>query len=90
MAKGVKFEPTAGQLRWLAENYPCTKNAELCAALGVDPSARLEYCVARENEAFRLEAREARKSIDDEKRRVKETPVAEGDAQQIMESFQIL
>ena len=53
---------------------------KLRAALGVDPSARLEYYVARENEAFRLEAREARKSIDDEKRRVKETPVAEGDA----------
>lgn len=53
---------------------------KLRAALGVDPAARLEYYVARENEAFRLEAREARKSIDDEKRRVKETPVAEGDA----------
>ena len=53
---------------------------KLRAALGVDPAARREYYVARENEAFRLEAREARKSIDDEKRRVKETPVAEGDA----------
>lgn len=53
---------------------------KLRAALGVDPSARLEYYVARENEAFRLEAREARKAIDTEKRRVKETPVAEGDA----------
>ena len=38
MAKGVKFEPTAEQLRWLAENYPCTKNAELCAALGIGGS----------------------------------------------------
>ena len=48
---------------------------KLRAALGVDPAARLEYYVARENEAFRLEAREARKAIDTEKRRVKETPV---------------
>lgn len=38
MAKGVKFEPTAEQLRWLAENYHCTKNAELCAALGIGGS----------------------------------------------------
>ena len=35
MARGVKFEPTEGQLRWLAENYPRTKNAALAAALGV-------------------------------------------------------
>lgn len=35
MARGVKFEPTEGRLRWLAENYPRTKNAELAAALGV-------------------------------------------------------
>lgn len=38
MAKGVKFEPTEEQLRWLAGNYHCTRNAELCAALGIGDS----------------------------------------------------
>ena len=35
MPTGIKFEPTAQQLRWLAGNYHCTSNAELCAALGI-------------------------------------------------------
>lgn len=35
MAQGKKFEPTPEQLRWLAANYPCTKNAELCDTLRI-------------------------------------------------------
>ena len=38
MAAGVKFEPTVEQLQWLADKYPCTKNAELCAALEISQS----------------------------------------------------
>ena len=53
---------------------------KLRAALGVDPGARREYCLARENEAFRLQAREARAALDAEKARIRSTPVAEGDA----------
>ncbi len=53
---------------------------KLRTALGVDPGARREYCLARENEAFRLEAREARAALDAEKTRIRSTPVAEGDA----------
>ena len=50
------------------------------ADLNVDPGARREYLIARENEANRLQGRAARATLDAEKRRIAETPVATGDA----------
>ena len=50
------------------------------ADLNVDPGARREYLIARENEAHRLQGRAARATLDAEKRRIAETPVATGDA----------
>lgn len=47
MPRGIKFEPTAEQVRWIAEVYPCTKNAELCAALGIGRGALINH--ARRN-----------------------------------------
>lgn len=43
MPRGVKFEPTEEQVRWIAEVYPCTKNAELCAVLGIGREALRMY-----------------------------------------------
>ncbi len=50
------------------------------ADLNVDPGARREYLIARENESHRLQGRAARATLDAEKRRIAETPVATGDA----------
>ena len=49
------------------------------ADINFDPGARREYLIARENEAHRLQGRAARATLDAEKRRIAETPVATGD-----------
>lgn len=43
MPQGVKFVFTAEQLRWLADAYPCTKDAELCAVLGMHRDTLHKY-----------------------------------------------
>ena len=71
--------------RALIERWRALKTRELellreLADLNVDPGARREYLIARENEANRLQGRAARATLDAEKRRIAETPVATGDA----------
>ena len=71
--------------RALIERWRALKTRELellreLADLNVDPGARREYLIARENEAHRLQGRAARATLDAEKRRIAETPVATGDA----------
>lgn len=72
------------QGRKLIAHWRALKNRELellreLADLNIDPSARREYLIARENEAHRLQGRAAREALDAEKRRINETPVADGD-----------
>ena len=71
--------------RALIERWRELKTRELgllreLANLNVDPGARREYLIARENESHRLQGRAARATLDAEKRRIAETPVATGDA----------
>ena len=70
--------------RALIERWRELKTRELgllreLADLNIDPGARREYLIARENESHRLQGRAAREFLDAEKRRIDETPVATGD-----------
>lgn len=72
------------QGRKLIAHWRALKNRELellreLADINIDPGARREYLIARENEEYRLQGRAAREALDAEKRRIKETPVTDGD-----------
>lgn len=84
-AEGESAKRTRAEGKKFVDRWRALKNRELelmrtLADLNVDPSARREYIIARENEAHRLQGRAARATLDAEKRRINETPVADGDA----------
>ena len=71
--------------RELIAHWRELKNRELellreLADINIDPSARREYLIASENEAHRLQGQAARQMLDETRRRINETPVADGDA----------
>lgn len=84
-AEGEAAKLIRAKGRELIAHWRELKNRELellreLADINIDPGARREYLIASENEEHRLQGRAAREFLDTEKRRINETPVADGDA----------